>query len=260
MNPVYRPSRWLNVLTHVVQRIVVLAVAIGVWQLLVSSATVSPQFLASPSQIVAALASGFRSGTLMSDLLVSLLRVGVGWSIGCALGYVIGLVVGANQLVDKLFTPVLELVRPVSPVALIPVAILWLGIGNRSKYAIIAFACFWPVLLNTIAGVKRIPELQKRVAKVLDLNRRDQVLKVLLPGSLPDVFVGLRLAAGIAFVVVVAAEFIGASNGLGYEILFAEQSFKTPLMYGAIVLLAILGLLANTVVVFISRLLIRWTY
>lgn len=240
--------------------LVVIALVVGVWQWLVSSGVISPQFLASPSQIVTAVVNGYTHGQLTADTGVTLLRVGVGWAVGCALGYLVGLLIGAASLADETLGPLLELLRPVSPVALVPVAILWFGIGNLSKYFIIAFACFWPVLLNTKAGVRRIPDLQRRVAKVLHLTRREQLLRVLLPATLPDVFVGLRLSAGIAFVVVVAAELVGATNGLGYEILNAEQSFKTPLVFGAVVLLAVLGLLANILLEAIRRLVVRWAW
>lgn len=242
------------------RNLIVIAVVIGVWQWLVSGGVISQQFLASPSQIVSAVINGYSHGELTTDTAVTLQRVAIGWAAGCALGYLVGLLIGVTKLADETLGPLLELLRPVSPVALVPVAILWFGIGNFAKYFIIAFACFWPVLLNTKAGVRRIPDLQRRVAKVLHLTRREQFLKVYLPGTLPDVFVGLRLSAGIAFVVVVAAELVGATNGLGYQILSAEQSFKTPLVFGAVVLLALYGLAANIVLETIRRLVVRWNW
>lgn len=238
--------------------LMVVAAAIGLWQIIVDTGFVSPHFLASPSAIVASLAHGFASGTVTSDLGVSMYRIVIGWLIGCACGYVVGIAIGSVRWFRELFNPILELVRPVSPVALIPVAILLLGIGNSSKFAVIAFACFWPVFLNTVGGVRSISQHHRRIAKALGFSRRDEVLHVLLPGSLPNAFVGLRLAAGISFVAIVAAEFVGATNGLGYLILSAEQSFDTPLMYGAIVLLAVLGWSANLMLLAAERSLVRW--
>lgn len=248
--------RALSLLRHVIA----IAVVVGIWQWLVASNVISDQFLSSPSQIVTAVVHGYEHGQLTSDTFATLLRVGVGWVIGCALGYATGLLIGVVKIADETLSPLLELLRPVSPVALVPVALLWFGIGNNSKYFVIAFACYWAVLLNTKAGVQRIPDLQRRVARVLRLTWSEQFTKVLLPATLPDLFVGLRLSAGIAFVVVVAAELVGATNGLGYQILSAEQSFDTPLMFGAVALLAIFGLLANIVLETLRRILIRWTW
>jgi sulfonate transport system permease protein len=244
----------------IARNLVVIAVVIGIWQWLVSSGTISAQFLASPSQIVRAIVDGYTNGQLTTDTAVTLQRVAVGWAVGCGLGYIVGLIIGVAKLADETLGPLLELLRPVSPVALVPVAILWFGIGNFAKYFIIAFACFWPVLLNTKAGVRRIPDLQRRVAKVLHLSWSEQLFKVYLPGTLPDVFVGLRLSAGIAFVVVVAAELVGATDGLGYQILSAEQSFKTPLVFGAVVLLALFGLAANIILETLRRMVVRWNW
>lgn len=238
--------------------LLVIVVAIGVWQAVVDTGVVSAHFLASPTSIVSSLVHGFSTGTVTSDLGVSMYRIAIGWLIGCVLGYVVGMAIGSLHWLHELFNPILEFIRPVSPVALIPVAILLLGIGNASKFAIVAFACFWPVLLNTVGGVQSISQHHRRIGKALGFSRREEIVHVLLPGSLPDAFVGLRLAAGIAFVVIVAAEFVGATNGLGYLILSAEQSFNTPLMYGAIVMLAFLGWVANLVLVGLERSLIRW--
>lgn len=240
--------------------LVTLAAFIAIWEFLTTSGVISAQFLSSPSQIVAAIVAGYTRGNLWADTGVTLQRVVVGWAIGCALGYLAGLAIGIAKLANDTFGPLLELLRPISPVALVPVALLWFGIGNESKYFIIAFACFWPLLLNTKAGVARIPQLQIRVARVLHLNRWEQFVHVFLPATLPDVLVGLRLSAGIAFVVVVAAELVGATSGLGYEILEAEQSFRTPLMFGAVFILAILGLLANIILQFVRFVFIRWNW
>lgn len=243
-----------------VRRLVAIAIVIGIWQWLVAGGVISDQFLSSPSQIVAAVINGYSHGQLGSDTTATLVRVGVGWAIGCALGYATGLLIGVVRLADETLSPLLELLRPVSPVALVPVALLWFGIGNNSKYFVIGFACYWAVLLNTKAGVQRIPALQRRVARVLHLSWWEQFTKLLLPATLPDVFIGLRLSAGIAFVVVVAAELVGATNGLGYEILSAEQSFQTPLMFGAVALLAVFGFLANVLLETLRRVLIRWSW
>lgn len=243
---------------RVMRHLVVIVMAVVLWQLVVQLNFISSHYLASPLQILNSLVSGFKSGLLLSDMGITLERVAIGWLIGSLAGYTIGILVGVIPVLDELFTPLLELLRPVSPVALIPVAILFLGIGNSSKFAIIGFGCFWPVLLNTIAGVKGIGQTERKLASVLHLRWFERFLRVELPGSLPSVFVGLRLAAGIAFVVVVAAEFVGSTNGLGYQILSAEQSFNVPLVYGAIALLAILGFVANFLFVMMERVIIRW--
>jgi ABC-type nitrate/sulfonate/bicarbonate transport system permease component len=160
--------------------------------------------------------------------------------------------------VRRLFMGVLELLRPVPPIALIPVAILWFGIDDASKVSIITYAAMWPILLNVILGVQSVPPIIQATAKSLGITGGRYFVKIVLPHSVPQIMVGLRVAGAIAFVVVVASEMVAATAGVGYWILDSERTFRTPQMFAGIAVLSILGALVNLALLKIERLTTKW--
>jgi len=223
------------------------------WEACVRFGLVDPLFLPAPSSMLTALWEVALTGELWVNIGASLWRIGCGYLIAAALAIPLGLALGYSANLRAYLNGLLELLRPVPPIALIPVSILWLGIDNASKIAIIAYACFWPLILNVVLGVEEIPPLLQRAAKTMDISGYHYFAKVLLPASLPKIVVGLRISAGLAFVVVVAAEMVAASSGLGYMILDAERTFRSGLMFGGIVLLSILGFLLNKMLVLVEK-------
>ncbi len=152
----------------------------------------------------------------------------------------------------------LQLFRQTSAFALFPVFILFLGIGELSKVAIIFWASFWPVLLSTVSGVKQVDRLLVNSALSMGASRRFVFFKVVLPASLPSIFTGVRLAGAYSITALVAAEMIGAHSGLGFLTLNSQETFQIPTMYAGILLLAVLGLLLNYLLALLERRLLRW--
>lgn len=229
--------------------LVVPALLVAAWEAGVDSRLIDPLFLPAPSEMALAFWSAARSGELWINIAVSLWRIVLGFATAAALAIPLGLALGYSARLRSYLMGLVELMRPVPPIALIPVAMLWLGIGNASKIAIIAYACFWPLLLNVILGVEEIPPLLDRAAKTMGIRGHRYFLKILIPAALPKIIVGLRISAAIAFVVVVAAEMVAATSGLGYMILDAERTFRSSLMFVGIVLLSLLGFLLNIALV-----------
>lgn len=222
--------------------LVVLAI---LWQVLPSQHIVDPTFVTPLNQVASTWWHMLADGTLWSNTRDSLVRAGVGFGAGIALGVPLGLVIGANRLVADLLNPALELFRNTAPLALLPVFILVLGIGQTSKFVFIGYSCLFPILLNTISAVKTADPLLVKSARGLGFNQFRIFQKVVLPASVPQIFTGIRLAGGYALLVLIAAEFVGANSGLGFLITNSEQNFQSPTMYAAIITISLIGVILN---------------
>ncbi|MGC2201352.1 MAG: ABC transporter permease, partial [Stellaceae bacterium] len=154
--------------------------------------------------------------------------------------------------------PLVELIRPISPLALYPLAILWLGIGDGSKIFIIALAASFPVILNTFAGVRGIDANLFRASRSLGATELELFKGIVLPGSLPHIFTGVRLAWGISLIVVIAAEMVGAPSGLGYMVLDAQQTFRTERVFAGIIVIGLVGVLTDLGFRLLRRRMMPW--
>ena len=199
-----------------------------------------------------------RDGQLQSHLQASLTRSVLGFGIAVVLGVVVGLVVSWYSSVQTFLTPLLELFRNTAALALLPVFTLLLGIGEVSKVSIVAYAAFFPVLLNTIAGVRTVDPLLVRAARSLGLSNLQLFQKVVLPSAVPTIFTGIRMAGTASILVLIAAEMVGAKAGLGYLIVNAQSSFQIPQMYAGILTVSLLGLAVNIGLVRLERHFSRW--
>ena len=215
------------------------------WEAAVRLEWLDPRLIAPPSLVLLELWRLLQSGDLTAALGISLARVIAGFLIAAAVGIAIGALMARVRMVEVVFDPLIELFRPVSPLALFPLFILWFGIGETSKVFIIAFACSFPVILNTYAGVRGIDPTLFKAARSLGASSWEIMHTIVLRGSLPHIFTGLRLAWGIALIVVVAAEMIGAVRGIGYMVLDSQQTFRIPRLFGSIVVIATLGFLTD---------------
>jgi ABC-type nitrate/sulfonate/bicarbonate transport system permease component len=215
------------------------------WEAAVRLDWLDPRLIAPPSLVAVELWRLAQSGELAAALGVSLARVIAGFLIAAVLGIALGALMARVRIVDVLFDPLVELFRPISPLALFPLFILWFGIGETSKIFIIAFACCFPVILNTYAGVREIEPTLFKAARSLGASPWELMHTSVLRGSMPHIFTGLRLAWGIALIVVVAAEMIGAVRGIGYMVLDSQQTFRIPRLFGSIVVIASLGFLTD---------------
>jgi len=260
--PVVRsPSRLLKLarsLGRVAERGIGIVLFLALWEALPRLGIVSDAYLSPPSAVLASIVQLLENGQLWKHVAASLQRSLWGLVLASVAGVMLGLLVGGFRRLAAIVDPVLQLFRQTSAFALFPVFILFLGIGELSKVAIIFWASFWPVLLSTVGGVKQVDRLLVNSALSMGASRRFVFFKVVLPASLPSIFTGVRLAGAYSITALVAAEMIGAHSGLGFLTLNSQETFQIPTMYAGILLLATLGLLLNYLLALLERRLLRW--
>lgn len=222
-------------------RIVSPLALIGLWELVVRIHLLDARFFPAPSSIVGDFIDFLRSGELASNTWTTLQRVLVGFALGGIPGVAIGLLLGVNRIARAVLDPIVALLYPIPKIAILPLILLIFGIGESSKYAIVAIGVFFIMLINTAAGVRQIESIYLDVARSFEIRRRSLYLGVLLPGALTNVFAGIKLSIGIAIVLAVAAEFTAAKSGLGFQIWNAWQTLQVERMYVALVMVSLLG-------------------
>jgi NitT/TauT family transport system permease protein len=187
-------------------------------------------------------------------------RIGVGFGMATLLGLTTAVACKVFATIDYATATIVELIRGIAPLALLPAFMLIFGLGFASIVAAIVWVAWIPIFLNTLQGMKSADPLLIKAARSMGSNKMQIALKVILPSAIPFIVAGLRLAMGSAFLVVVAAEMLGANSGLGFYILNASQTFEIPEMYAAIFMIGIVGLLLNTAFLLAARLLTPWAY
>jgi ABC-type nitrate/sulfonate/bicarbonate transport system permease component len=218
----------------------------------------NPLFLPAPWVVIGALFDLARKGQLWFHVVATVERVAVGFSIGAVAALALGLLAGQLRAVRNIVEPVVELLRPIPPLAVLPLFIVWVGIGEASKVGFISYATFFPMFVTTVHGVAQIDTRLLRAAESLGARPRQLFTRVILPAALPDVLTGLRLGVALSFFVIVISEFVGAENGLGYLINDGRNFFLVPQMLGAALLLGLLGYAGNVLVRLLERRVLRW--
>lgn len=231
---------------------------IALWELAPRAGWVESTYLSPPSVVAKALLALFKSGALSKHLAISLQRALIGMVIAVTFGTVLGLFIGYFKRIEGFLDSLFQSFRQMSAFALFPVFILLFGVGELSKTIIIFWASLWPILLNTINGVKNVDKLQVQSVKSMGASQGFIFLKVILPAAAPDIFTGIRLGGSYCVMALVAAEMIGATAGLGYLILYSQETFNIPDMYAGIVGLAIMGLAINYVLRLIEKSFTSW--
>ena len=195
---------------------------------------------------------------LPKNLVPSLQLLALGYLLAVVTGIVLGLVLGLVAPLERATRPLLEVLRAIPGVALLPIFIVLFGIDLQMKVLLIAFGAFWPVLLNTIDGVRGIEPVLLDVSRVFRVGRMRRLVSIVLPGASPQIFAGARTALAIALIIMVVSETIGGNGGVGYFLLNAQRNFAISSMWGAILALGILGYLLNIVLRIIERSVLRW--
>jgi NitT/TauT family transport system permease protein len=239
-------------------KVVAIAALLLVWEAAPHLGLVDATFLPPFSTVMASWWELAASGKLLDNTQASLVRSLSGFGLAVAAAVPLGLLIGWYKPVATLLSPLLEVFRNTAALALLPVFVLLLGIGETSKIAIVFYACTWPILLNTISAVRAVDPTLLRLARSMDLGGFRLFQKVILPAAVPAVFTGIRLAGALSILVLVAAEMVGAKAGLGYLINASQFNFAIPQMYAGIVTLSAIGVLFNQVLVSLERRFTSW--
>ena len=248
---------------------------LALWQGLSVFGIVDPKILPSPVAVLVKwveyltpgehfdpLKSGYLtwlfSGELISDASASMYRVGVGFIIGMALALPFGLLMGANDAIYRLFNPLFQVLRPIPPIAFIPLSILWFGLGNPPAIFLIIIGAFFPILMNTIAGVRQVDGIYIRAARSLGADQWTMFRRVMLPAAMPYILAGMRIGVGTAFIVVIVSEMIAVNSGLGYRILEAREFFWSDKIIAGMISIGLLGLAIDTGMSQLNNHLLKW--
>ncbi|MFI7700274.1 ABC transporter permease [Nonomuraea sp. NPDC049480] len=245
-----------------VRRVAVKSTAIllllAAWEVLPRLGVVDRVFVPPLSENLVAWYDLLIGGQLPQHLEASLVRSLSGFGLAIVLTIPLGLLIGWYRPLADFLTPLLEVFRNTSAVALLPVFTLILGIGETTKIAFVLYACSWPILLNTISGVRTVEPLLIKSARSMGLGPARLFQKVILPAAVPTIFTGVRLAGAYSILVLLFAEMVGAKAGLGYLILDTQSSFRIPDMYAGIITISALGLLFNLLLVAVERRFSTW--
>ena len=239
-------------------RLVALVALAAVWEVFPRLGLVDATFLPPLSEVLVDWWQLLTSGQLTEHIEASLIRSLSGFGLAIAITIPLGLVIGWYKPVANLLNPVLELFRNTAALALLPVFVLILGLGETSKIAIITYACSWPILLNTISGVRTVDPLLIKSARSLGLGPLRLFQKVVLPAAVPTIFTGIRLAGAYSILILIAAEMVGAKAGLGYLINYAQYNFAVPDMYAGIITISAIGLIVNQLLIALERRFSTW--
>ncbi len=231
---------------------------IGLWQLLADLNLISPIFFPSPARAFAVLEYRLADGSLWGSLAGTSLRMVFGWLLASIAGVILGAAIGSSRLTRDLLDPTLEFIRPLPASAVIPVAILFLGLSNAMSLTVIAFGAIWPVLLASVHGFSTVQHELSDVSNVLGFGRRQFLQKIALPSTLPDIIAGLRVSLAIALILTVVTEMQSSLPGLGWDIFFAQRSYRSADLYAGLILLAALGFTANHLILLLERRALRW--
>lgn len=248
----------ISAASHVLKIVLSLLGVLAAWQIISAFELVNPTLFPSPFDVAVAAVDLANAGVLLGDLIVSLGRAAVGFAVGASLGVVVGLLTARTHLFHVMLNPLFTILRPIPAIALVPVAIVWFGIGDASKYFVIAYTVFLAVWLNTHHGMEHVPNLYIRAARSLGASRLREFVMVVIPASAPHIVAGLRFGAALAFLSLVAAELTGASAGIGYRLQEAREYILMDRMFVGLIELGLLGALIDTIFVWLSRRLIHW--
>jgi len=251
-------GRWRDRATALVLGVAVPLAGLIVLEIASRSGWVNPTFLPPPTTIFATFWGIIASGSFVAPLAQTLLLLFTGYSIGCVAAIALGVLMGSSQPVFNLFEPLTELLRPLPKPALLPALILFLGLGARMEITIVALGCFFPVLINTIQGVRAVEPTMINTARTFGHGPMAIWRRILLPASAPYILAGMRISLGLGLILVVTAEMIAGSGGLGDSILSAQRTFLVKESYAWLVVLALLGLLLTWVFTWIEQRLAFW--
>lgn len=243
---------------HNAGALAIVVVIVGLWELAVRTHIISGVFTPAPSEIVRELVRGLWGGALLAALKATAMRVGSGLLIGGVAGALFGLVMGASRRLGRLLNPLIAAVHPIPKLSLLPLFMVFFGLGETPRVIVVSAAAFFPMLLSTMAGVRHISSVHFDVARTYGASPRQLLTRVVIPGSVPMMLSGLRLAANIAFLSAIAVEMVAAKNGLGAEVWLAWQVLRLDELFATLVVIASVGVAVNAMIRWLSQRVAPW--
>ncbi|MBE9604736.1 ABC transporter permease subunit [Acetobacteraceae bacterium H6797] len=231
---------------------------VGVWHLLSVTGLLPAEVLAGPTTVLSAGANLWQTGELPAAMIASLRRAMSGLAIGGSIGIALAVLAGLFRLGEDLIDSSMQMLRTIPNVALIPLLIIWFGIGEEPKVALIALATAFPLYLNVYAGIRNVDQSLIEAGRTLGLSRAAMVFHVVLPGALPSALVGLRYSLGVSWLALVFGEQVNATEGIGYLMSNAREFFQTDVIVVCLVVYALLGLAVDAVVRLLEKVLLAW--
>lgn len=249
--------RWQS-LARTGQGLIIPAILVAVWESVVRLGWVSAHLLPPPSELIATLRELIDNGELLGHIGISSLRVLIGFAIGAGLALPVAAAVGLSRRIEALLDPTFQAIRAIPSLAWVPLLLLWLGIDEGSKIALIAIGAFFPVYLNFVAGIQNVDRKLVEVGGIYGLSGPRLIVRIFLPAALPNLFTGLRTGLSLAWMFLVAAELIAATKGVGYLLTDGRETGRADLVIVAIIILAVLGKISDGLLSWLEQRLLAW--
>ncbi|WP_315777397.1 MULTISPECIES: ABC transporter permease subunit [unclassified Bradyrhizobium] len=234
------------------------ALLVVIWEAAAQGGYLSPQVLPAPSKIVRTAFRLTTQGTLLNDLGVSLLRAAAGFAIGGAVGFALGILVGFSRITEALIDRSVQMIRAIPFLAMLPLVIVWLGVGEAEKVFLVALGVTFPIYINTTLGIRQVDPKLLELGRVQALSTLQLIRRIILPGALPSILTGVRYALATAWLALVVAETIGAQSGLGFLAMDAREFLRTDVIVLTIVIYALIGVGADLIARWLERRLLAW--
>ena len=228
------------------------------WHFATSTGAMSTLILPKISTVLETLKEQIANGTLPGDIGISLSRIAKGYALAVVVGILLGVLMGMNKFANRFFMLTFTAIRQIPMIAWVPILIIWFGIGEESKVAVIFLAAYFPVLVNTVSGIERTDPKLIEVGKMYHLNGWQQFTKIYLPSALPSIFVGLKLGLSVSWMAVVGAEMIAATSGIGFRINDARSLMQYPVVFAGIIAIAVVGVIMDLAISLIGKLCTPW--
>lgn len=229
-----------------------------VWEALSRAGWIDWRFFSRPSEVASVFFSMIASGELLGHILVSLRRIFIGFTLGVVPGVIIGTIVGFSRLANLLIGPLVAIIFPIPKIAILPLLMILFGVGEGSKIALIAMGAIFLTLYNTAAGVRNLPPLYREVGQSFGASRLQYIMTIALPGALPHIMTGLKLSLQTSLLLIVAAEFVGAKDGVGQLIWSAWEIFDVRRMFVGLITLSLIGYLLSIAIDKVEDALLPW--
>lgn len=234
------------------------AVLVIVWEALAQAGWLTPQILPAPSKIIKTAFKLATTGTLLTDLGVSLARAAAGFAIGGAIGFALGTLVGFSRVAEAAIDRSVQMIRAIPFLAALPLVIVWLGVGEAQKIFLVALGVTFPIYINTTLGIRQVDPKLLELGRVQGLSTFELIRRIILPGALPSILTGVRYALATAWLALVVAETIGAQSGIGFLAMDAREFLRTDVIVLTIVIYAVIGVVADAIARFLEQRLLAW--